>query len=198
MIHARVCRSCGTFLHIPPSSLKSLTSPNDLSICIFLHRAVSSVSVYFSGSIFPPWMPLHLSDSLLRDLMRTREVNSNKKKKKRRKETSWQRWIGALCPKPPQRSQKERKNPILTPISVYTWHSQVYCECGDIFNARYKWNAGLIVSGYNLGTRQMLMWGVKGVLVSFFFSPDSLFHWEGLRHFCDAAERIASLLPLYL
>lgn len=28
-------------------------------------------------------------------------------------------------------------------------------ECGDIFNARNKWNAGLIVSGYNLGSRQM-------------------------------------------
>lgn len=55
-------------------------------------------------------------------------------------------------------------------ISDYTWHSQVsrmgksnlLSECGlCIFNARKKWNARLIVSGYNLGTRQILMQGVS-------------------------------------
>lgn len=40
------------------------------------------------------------------------------------------------------------------------------------FNARNKWNAGLIVSGYNLGPMQMSVWGEKEGLSVFF--P----HWE--------------------
>lgn len=127
-----------------------------------------------------------------RDAMRTTEVSWNKT------ETFWQQWIGAQKKKSIVR-RKEKC--CLTPASYLTLHMCLARSCRlsdwDIFNARHKWNAGLIVSGYNLGARQMLMWGVKGASVGFFFSLFPL-RSGSLRHFCCAVEQRASLLFLYL
>lgn len=62
--------------------------------------------------------------------------------------------------------------------------------CRYIFNARNKRNAGLIVSGYDLDTREMLMRGVKRAS----FPLRS----AALGHFCRAAKQSGRLLLLYL